>query len=127
MSRERAPRRYAPSAFPEIQGIRLEPGGASATLINLSVSGVLVESASRMVPGTSVTICFEGSFSLASIEGRVARCEVSGISADGSLRFYVAMAFSARITLAPDAESSSVKRAKESAAPANAPVLRNRW
>jgi hypothetical protein len=136
MTGEQAARRYPASTFPEIQGIRLAPIGVSATLVNLSASGVLVECAGRAVPGSMLTVQFKGTFSPATIEGRVVRCEVMGIAADGSLRFHLGLAFSSRITLAIEAggeveASMAVPVAPLVAAAAAAvsaePVLRNRW
>ena len=83
MRGERAARRHPASEFPEITGIRLAPGFARATLLNLSVTGILVECTSRVVPGTALTVHFEGTFSPPSIESRVTRCVVTGIARDG--------------------------------------------
>jgi hypothetical protein len=137
MTGERPARRYAAATFPEIRGIRLLPSGAAATLVNLSVTGVLVECTSRSVPGTVLTVEFAGTFNPASIEGRVIRCEVKGIATDGSLRFHIGLAFSTPIALPNDASDGPDARgaAPAPAAPAAVgfpamgapPVLRNRW
>jgi hypothetical protein len=134
MNEGRAPRRRPGSAFPEITGILLLPVGAKATLLNLSATGVLVECASRQVPGRVLTVKFEGTFSPASIEARVIRCEVTGIASDGSIRFHLALMFSTRLSLADDpeddAEESTVAKPSAPAVAAAAPeppVLRNRW
>jgi hypothetical protein len=136
MTGELAARRYPASAFPEIQGVRLAPPGVAATLVNLSAAGVLVESASRLLPGTVLTVHFNGTFNPASIESRVVRCEVAGIATDGSLR----LAFSTRIALPNEADDDVDARAAAPSAPplaaaaaaavaaaVAAPVLRNRW
>ena len=65
------------STVPEITGVRLKPHGADATLVNISTSGILVECASRIKPGTAVIIVFEGTFSPAQIDARVARSSVA--------------------------------------------------
>jgi hypothetical protein len=126
-------RRYPASAFPEIRGIRLTSPEVAATLVNLSATGVLVECASRLLPGAVRKVHFDGTFSPASIEGRVVRCEVAGIATDGSLRLHVGVAFTAPITLPNEAGDGADARA---AAPTTtspapeavaAPVLRNRW
>jgi hypothetical protein len=139
MTDERPARRYPASAFPEIQGIRLTPPGAAATLVNLSATGVLVECATRALPGSALTIHVAGTFTPASIGGRVVRCEVAGIAPDGSLRFHLGLAFNARVALAQDAEAVIEERqpipvaplevvaAAAAAQPVTAPVLRNRW
>ena len=137
MTGEAAARRYPASAFPEIQGIRLAPPGVAATLVNLSAAGVLVECASRLLPGTVLTVHFKGTFNPASIESRVVRCEVAGIATDGSLRLHLGLAFSTRIALPNEADddvdacaaapSAPPLAAAAVAAGVAAPVLRNRW
>ncbi len=94
--------RFAASSFPEIQGIRLMPGAAEATLVNLSSSGILVECSSRVLPGTVLTVEFSGGFSPESVEGRVIRCEVKGIAPEGTLRFHIGLAFTRPIALPGD-------------------------
>ncbi len=136
MTSEPAARRYAASAFPEIDGVRLNPSGAPATLVNLSATGALIECASRELPGRALTLEFLGAFVPASIGGRVVRCDVSGIAADGSLRYHLGVAFHARIALANDVEADGVPSgavrpadsgAGLAASAACAPALRNRW
>ena len=133
MKGERSPRRYPASAFPEITGIRLAPVGATATLVNLSAAGVLVECASRVVPGAVLTVHFEGTFVPASIESRVIRCEVSGIASDGSLRFHLGLAFGTRLSLACEVEdefdgrAAPLSRTPLAVAAPTPTVLRNRW
>jgi hypothetical protein len=139
-------RRYPAAEFPDIHGVWLSPPGAAATLINLSATGVLVGCAARLAPGVVLTVQFKGTFRPATIECRVVRCEVAGISPDGSLQFQLGLAFSARIALAqdadapvedPDAAETSGMNASNvplafvavaAAPPRNTtPVLRNRW
>lgn len=136
MTSERPARRYAASMFPAIQGILLVPPGTAATLVNLSVTGVLVECEDRLLPDTVLTVEFTGTFSPASIEGRVIRCEVIGIAANGSMRYRIGLAFTTRITLPSDAADETDTRAAEPVAPPPAaagsatewpPILRNRW
>jgi hypothetical protein len=140
MTGEPVARRYPASALPEIQGIRLAPLGVAATLVNLSATGVLVECASRPVPGAVLTVHFQGTFSPALIKTRVVRCEVAGIATDGSLRYHLGLAFNTRITLpndteddvdacaaAPSAPSLAAAAVAAAAADVAAPVLRNRW
>jgi hypothetical protein len=133
MKGERSLRRHPASAFPEITGVRLVPVGAVGVLLNLSATGVLIECASRVVPGTSLTVHFEGTFIPASVESRVVRCEVTGITSDGSLRFQLGLAFRTQISLACDAHDEPGQPAVLPAlhpmamAAAGPPVLRNRW
>jgi len=139
MNPERPARRHPASAFPEIQGVRLVPPGVAATLVNLSATGVLVECATRLLPGTKLTVHVAGTFVPTPLDSHVVRCEVAGISADGSLRFHLGLAFDTRIALAQDlraeAEAAQVApvappelvAAAAAAEPAGPPVLRNRW
>jgi len=140
MTGEPVARRYPASAFPEILGIRLAPTGATATLVNMSATGVLVECASRPLPGAVLTVHFTGTFSPASMKSRVIRCEVAGIAADGSLRYHVGLAFSTRIALpneiedgvdasvaAPPGPPLAAAVVAAAAADMVAPALRNRW
>ncbi len=133
---ERPARRYPVLAFPGILGVRLAPIGAAAKLVNLSDTGVLVECASRAVAGSPMTVQFEGRFTPASIDSHVVRCEVSGIAADGSLRFHIGLAFNMRIALPIEAEETVDGTPAAGSAPpppsAGAPALpppvpRNRW
>ncbi len=112
--------RLPASRVPSITGVRLEPGGIEATLINISTHGVAVECERRLLPRSEVTVIFVGSFQPASAAARVARCTVVGITNDGALRYQVGLAFVRPIELL---ESS---RAEPADVPP-APVLRNRW
>jgi hypothetical protein len=133
MKGERAPRRHPASAFPEITGVRLAPGWITAALLNLSATGILVECGSRVVPGSYLTVHFEGTSTPASIDSRVIRCEVTGIAPDGTLRFHLGLAFNSRLALALDEEDEFDEPASPPspipavAAVPGAPVLRNRW
>jgi len=133
MKSDRTTRRHLAASFPEISGVRLTPVGGDAVLVNLSSTGVLVECASRVAVGTALTVGFVGSFTPASVVSRVARCEVSGIAGDGSLRFHLGIAFDSRLAL--DDDDTAAARAPElvaSALPVAGPsprpvLLRNRW
>jgi hypothetical protein len=135
MTGERAARRYPALSFPEIRAVRLAPIGAAATLVNLSATGILVECASRAVPGSPMTVQFEGTFTPASIDSRVVRCEVSGIAADGSLRFRIGLVFTTRIAIPVKADDALVASPVVDSAPPPAaappplpaPVPHNRW
>jgi hypothetical protein len=130
-------RRYAASSFPEIDEVRLVPPGAPANLVNLSATGMLVASEARLGPGTDLSVEFAGSFTPSSMAGRVIRCEVIGITASGSLRYRIGLAFNTRLALPNEAPKEG--RAPAVAAPAASgpaaapvavgppPVLRNRW
>jgi len=135
-----APRLPA-SAVPGIKGVRLSPHGTEATLLNISASGALVECTSRIRLGTAVTTVFEGTFSPATIEGRVARSSVANVSKKGVLQYHIGIAFNNRIaigvpaavepvpvaaTAQPAPETSGATQPAQTAAPVP-PVVRNRW
>ena len=140
--------RVPASAVPGIKGVRLSPHGTEATLLNISASGALVECTSRIRLGTAVTTVFEGTFSPATIEGRVARSSVANVSKKGVLQYHIGIAFNNRIAIGvppaveqspvvkpvlaaasphPQApETASTTPPAQNAAPVP-PVLRNRW
>jgi hypothetical protein len=109
----------------------LAPPGVAATLVNLSTSGALVECTSRPLPGTLLTVHFAGTFTPAAIEGRVVRCEVAGIAANGSLRYHLGLAFSTSLALPVAAEDDAAAGEAAPTLPPPAsvaePILRNRW
>ena len=126
-----APRLQA-TEVPSIKGVRLRPFGAEATLVNISASGVLVECVTRLRLGTAVTVVFDGTFSPATAEGRVARSTVATVSKNGVLRYHVGIAFQNAIPLIVTGVAPSKPAAVEAApvSPAADPVATgpiNRW
>ncbi len=105
MSGTHLARRQRASRVPGITAVRLTPTGGNASLVNISSSGVLVECGSRLASKTTVTVRFEGTFSPASVEGQVARCQVAGIGKDGAIRYHVGIAFSQHIPLNVEPET----------------------
>lgn len=87
--------RYPASAFPAIASVRLSPGD-TVELVNISKSGVLVEGRTRFVPGTRVTVVFDGGFTPANHKGKVVRCQVSSISG-GTLRYQSGIQFEKKL------------------------------
>ena len=144
-SSRRVDPRYPAAAVPAITAMRLSPGEAVA-LVNISSSGVLVEGKTRFVPGTRVTVHFEGTIKPNQIKARVIRCQVSAIGSGGSLQYQSAIAFEGRMDIpvdeavAPPLQPSPVveeppppKKGKSAAAPppppppASTPRVYNRW
>jgi len=147
--------RFPASEVPSITGLRMSPHGAEATLVNISTTGLLAECAVRLKTGSTVTVQFEGTFTPATVNGRVARCSVSRVGNGGTLLYHVGLAFTDPIALpaelerkaaaadaaaaaavvdppqpaasAPEEDAASAPAA--SAAPAEPArlVLRNRW
>jgi hypothetical protein len=143
-SNRRVDPRYPAAVVPAIKGIRLSPGEV-VTLVNISASGVLAEGKTRLVPGTRLTVHFDGGVKPAQIKARVIRCQVSAIGGGGSLQYQSAIAFEGRVELpveesalpaapvpvAPVVEEAPPpKKGKAAAAPPPAPApprVYNRW
>ena len=100
----RADPRYPAGVLSGITSMRLSPGDA-VRLVNMSASGVLVEGKTRFVPGTRVSVIFEGPTAPPAVKGRIVRCQVSAIGGGGSLQYRSAIAFEARVELAVDETS----------------------
>lgn len=93
------PERRPASDMPGIKGLRFLPGGAEASLVNISPTGLLAESTSKLPVGSSVQVQIAGGFSPASVAGRIARCEVAAMGRDGLLRYHIAVEFDSPIAL----------------------------
>jgi len=133
--------RFPATAVPTITSVRLSPGD-TVELVNISRSGVLVEGRTRFVPGTRITVFFDGGFSPARMKGKVVRCHVSSIS-KGVLCYQSGIQFDNRLdnnlgemAVAPPALPtppgglSTEQTASAGAAVAAAPAPRrvvNRW
>jgi hypothetical protein len=113
------PVRRQANEVPQITGIRLLPQGAEASLLNISSSGLLAETADRVPAGSAVEVCFEGSFSPARATGRVVRSQVSFMNADGRLRYQVAIEFDTPIALDDQPAATPAKTTPRD--------VRNRW
>ena len=120
----RAAIRYPASFVSCITGVRLSPG-EPGTLINISTSGLLLESAVRYTPGSSVTAHFEGDIATQQIRGRVVRCEVSAIKA-GALNYRTGLAFGKLLTLPFETAAIDAAPAGASAVTTSEPLV-NRW
>jgi hypothetical protein len=133
--------RFPATAVPTITSMRLSPGD-TVELVNISRSGVLVEGRTRFVPGTRITVHFDGGFSPARMKGKVVRCHVSSIN-DGMLCYQSGIQFENRLETNPGEMAvaltappsppdglSTEQAASAGAAAAPAPVPRrvvNRW
>lgn len=119
-SNRRVDPRYPAAVIPAITAMRLSPGEA-VSLVNISASGVLVEGKTRFVPGTRVTVHFEGTIKPNQIKARVIRCQVSAIGGGGSLQYQSAIAFEGRMDL-PVEESALPHGAMPAPAPVEEPA-----
>ena len=112
-------RRLPAEAIASITAVRLTPPGTDATLVNISTTGVLVESPIKLRVSAQLKVQFEGSFMPPSVDGRVVRCEVAVMERDGLLKYHIGIEFDAPIVLR---ETST-----ESPRPPGPPAVRNRW
>ena len=126
-----AERRAAPrqpgTGISSITGVHLSPGGGEATLVNLSSTGALVRCPTKLLPGTAVTITFDGTFSPSTIKGRVMRCFVADICRPAGLAYHIGINFNVSIQLD---EREPVEDSNPDGAippPPVEPVLVNRW
>jgi hypothetical protein len=117
---QRSARRVPAAEMPSISGVRILPDDVAGTLVNISTTGLLVESPNALRPDLKIRIRFEGTFSPALVPGRVVRCTVASMGPDGALRYHVGMEFNSPIALTDPAAVVGPP------APADEP-LRNRW
>jgi hypothetical protein len=131
----KADRRDA-SLVPTITAVRLSPQRTEARLINISTTGVLVECATRLQPGSSVTVIFEGGFTPSSVDSRVARSAVVAVTKGGGMRYQIGLAFKQPIELdelpltaapEPPASVAGESSVSDPIAIVARSVPRNRW
>ena len=113
--------------------VKLSPGGA-AELLNVSESGLLVESKTRLSTGAKVLITLTGR-EPKRLAGRVVRCQVCAIHRDGTMTYQTALALDQPAGLEPMAVDSRPAAAAAPEAtprepvpvPSAAPRLVNQW
>jgi hypothetical protein len=115
------PARLDRTVVPGITGLRFLPQRTEATLVNISPSGVLVETAEKYRVGSETSVMFEGGFTPPTARGRIVRCEVAVMGRDGVLRYHIAIEFDSPLTLGAALEDSAPAPASAAAA------VRNRW
>jgi hypothetical protein len=115
---------------PSITGLRISPPGFKATLVNISTTGLLAEWGLPLKIGRAVTVTFEGTITPQSVSAQVVRSSIASMTS-ASLRYYVALAFTAPITL--DGDVPPTTGADKAPAPAAVPDpaalddVVNRW
>jgi hypothetical protein len=102
--------RWSPALTEPLSRVRLRAGRELA-VVNVSVHGVLVEGAMRLLPGTHVDVHIMGTHGRVLVRARVVRCAVWALLADlvhyrGALSFDRAVEL-ARPATAPGAGVSS--------------------
>jgi len=121
------PERRPAASMPNITGIQLLPHGAEASLVNISTTGLLAESAARLQVGSSVKIVFAGGFVPTSVAGRVARCEIAAMDRDGTLRYNLAIEFDAALTLDEEPQKLDAEPEAPLSPTTVTSVAKNRW
>ncbi len=64
-----------------IVSARVRPG-IDASVVDVSAAGALIETSHRLLPGSSVEICFDPDKRRPSVRGRVVRCAVAQLGPD---------------------------------------------
>jgi hypothetical protein len=115
--------------------VKLSPGGA-AELLNVSDSGLLVESKTRLSTGAKVLITLNGR-EPKRLTGRVVRCQVCAIHRDGTMTYQTALALDQpsglESSLAVQSTAGAAASPEPEAAlepvpvPSAAPRLVNQW
>jgi hypothetical protein len=119
--------RLPASSVASITSVRISPVGSEATLVNISSTGVLVRCVTRLLPGTPVTVVFDGSFTPSSVKGKVVRCMVADICKPAGLAYHIGIAFNSAIALQEPSASPAETAAQAAPVQAAAPILVNRW
>jgi hypothetical protein len=94
--------RFDASAIPSLKSIN-RVGGPQVKLINISRSGLLMESPEHMLPGSNISLRLVTAEVVYSIKGRVTRC---GTSSTNSKLFQSGIAFDEEFTLLPPGTNS---------------------
>ncbi|MEX2663853.1 MAG: PilZ domain-containing protein [Vicinamibacterales bacterium] len=94
----RSARRRKALEVPTIQGLRLAPFGGQVTLVNISESGLLVETGLGLPPGREVTVSATGGTTLFSVRARVVRTVIARIAPEG-IRYHIGLAFLQHVSL----------------------------
>src|SRR5258706_12094686 len=126
--RSTAPRRPA-STVSSITGLRISPPGFKATLIDISASGLLAECESALKIGQAVTVDFEGTFVLQSVEAQVVRSSVASMTSAG-VRYHVGLTFASAIAIGDTSPETGAASDPAPAAVADPPQpddIVNQW
>jgi CheY-like chemotaxis protein len=102
---QKRPRRWALAELPWLSSIRLA-WGQHLRLLNISSSGVLVESGVRLSPGSATTFQIEGSDGALVVPARIVRCRVSDVDSLG-VKYETAAVFDRSIDKLDAAEGES--------------------
>jgi hypothetical protein len=124
---KRTATRHTAAAMSSITGIRLSPIGTEAHLVNISTTGILVRCATRLMPGTAVTVLFEGTFAPPPVKGTVVRCLVADICRPAGLSYHVGIHFKEPIAIDDAQVEDTTPATKPADPPTEQVILVNRW
>ena len=130
---KRIAQRHPAGTIPDITGVRISPIGGSIQLVNISMTGALIRCSTRLMPGTTVTLLFEGTYAPAPAKGTVVRCLVADICRPTGLFYHVGIAFKEPIALRDSPAPAPMIPTAEGTAEAREepvgeqPILVNRW
>lgn len=119
--------RHPATGMPSITGVHLSPGGGEASLVNISSTGALVRCPTKLLPGTAVTMTFDGTFSPSTIKGKVVRCFVADICRPAGLAYHIGINFNVAIQLEEKEPAEDSKPDAVIPPPPVEQVLVNRW
>lgn len=125
---ERVAPRTPGSLVPSIEKVRLLPIGVEASVVNISVRGVLISSPKKLGAGMAVRVVFEGAGAPPPASGKVARSLVSRIGQGGEVWYDVGIAFDHPIAFESSvtATTSEAGDAPVESSPTVRPFV-NRW
>lgn len=128
---ERVAPRTPGSLVPNIERVRLLPPGVDASIVNISVRGVLVSCRKKLGAGMPVRIVFEGNGVPPPTSGKVARSLVSRIGQSGEIWYDVGIAFDQPIEFESPTPEATVTASHAGESPAETTPATtqfvNRW
>lgn len=98
-SEQRRSCRLPGADVPEVSGVRVRPGRAMLTLVDLSGHGALLRGVARLLPGSVVTLQFLGPKASPIVRARVLRCSVATLDPLRGVSYEGAVCFSERFDL----------------------------
>jgi hypothetical protein len=91
--------RWTPNPLDALSRVKLRAGRELA-VINMSITGALVEGTTRLLPGTHVDVHVTAAQGRVLVRARVVRCAVWTVTAD-VITYRAALAFNAPVDLPP--------------------------
>jgi CheY-like chemotaxis protein len=92
--------RWNPAELPWVCSVKA-PVGLDARVVNISRSGILIETGSKLVPGSIASVHLSGMGTALVVPARVVRSEVAAVEVAG-VKYRIAASFSGRLDLVPE-------------------------